>query len=346
MNRVWQRIPLTRTRMIPAPAAALFRCNCFFMLATATSAHAEPLHDHDNGPLTGFFGIPDSTEGSLLVPAGASRWDLLLQSSSHSIFDVEENETVLFDGETTRLELNYRRGVGEHWEVGIELPYVWHETGGLDQLVSSWHDWTGLPGAFRVTRPKDQLEFIYQDPTGTVVDFDANANGPGDLRLISGYRPFPGQHPGFAIRFGLKLPTGDSANLMGSGGTDVSLGIAGDSVEFLGVTGLSAFYRLSAVFVGEPDVLGDRHREVMGHTSFGLGYALGSSVDLRLQGALRTAAYDSEVEVLGDPSGTLNFGAIFRLSDRTRLAIGVGEDVLVRSAPDVTFQVSLRYQSR
>jgi hypothetical protein len=346
MKKVWQGIPLARRRMPPAPATALSRCACVFMLAATMSADAEPLHDHDNGPLTGFFGIPDSTEGSLLVPAGANRWDLLLQSSSHSIFEVEENEIVLFDGETTRLELNYRRGVGEHWEIGIELPYVWHESGGLDQVVSSWHDWTGLPGAFRETRPKDQLEFIYQDPTGTVVDFGTNANGIGDVRLIAGYRPFPGNHPGFAIRFGLKLPTGDSENLMGSGGTDVSLGIAGDTADFLGVTGLSAFYRLSAVLVGEPDALGSRYREVMGHTSFGLGYALGSSVDLRLQGALRTAAYDSDVEVLGDLSGTVNFGAIFRLSDRTRLAVGVGEDVLVRSAPDVTFQVSLRYHSR
>jgi hypothetical protein len=332
--------------MIPAPAAALFRCTCIFMLATALSAHAEPLHDHDNGPLTGFFGIPDSTEGSLLVPAGASRWDLLLQTSSHSIFDVEPGETVLFDGETTRLELSYRRGMGERWEVGVELPYIWHESGGLDQVVSSWHDWTGLPGGFRETRAKDQLEFIYQDPTGTVVDFDANANGPGDLRLIAGYKPFPGQHPGFAIRVGLKLPTGDSEKLLGSGGTDLSLGIAGDRADSVGVAGLSTFYRLSAVFVSKPDVLGSRYREVMGYASFGLGYALGSSVDLRVQGAIRTAAYDSEVEVLGDPSGTVNFGAIFRLSDRTRLAVGVGEDVLVRSAPDVTFQVSLRYQPR
>jgi hypothetical protein len=346
MIETWRRIPPTRRRPIPDLAAALFRGCCLFVLALTPTARAEPLHDHDNGPLTGFFGIPDSTEGSQLLPAGARRWDLSLQTSSHSILDLEPDEALLLDGETTRLELIHRRGIGDHWEIGIELPYVWHESGGLDQVVSSWHDWTGLPGAFRETRPKNQLEFAYLDPTGTVVDFGTNANGFGDVRLIAGYRPSPGNHPGFAIRFGLKLPTGDSATLMGSGGTDVSLGFAGDTVEFLGVTGLSAFYRLSAVFVGEPDLLRDRYREVMGHTSFGLGYALGSAVDLRLQGSLRTAAYDSDVEVLGDLSGTVNFGAIFRLSDQTRLAIGIGEDVLVRSAPDVTFQVSLRYRSR
>lgn len=314
-----------------------------FALAAPVSASTAPLHDHDNGPLTGYFGIPDSTEGSNLLPAGNSSWDLLLTTSSHSLFDERLGERVLLDGETKRIELTYRRGLSARWEIGFELPYLWHESGGLDQLVDTWHEFIALEGGFRASQAQDQLDFRYADASGPLLNFSRNSNGIGDIRLIAGYRPFADSRPGFAIRLGLKLPTGDSSELLGSGGTDLSLGIAGDAPALFGLTGLSGFYRLSTVLVGEPELLGDRYRDVIGHASLGFGYILGSSVELRLQGALRTAAYDSAVEVLGDPSGTLTFGGIIRLTDRLRLSIAVGEDVKVRSAPDVTLQMSLRY---
>jgi hypothetical protein len=322
---------------------ALSRLATALTLSAVLSANAEPLHDHDNGPLTGFFGIPDSTEGAYLVPGGKSRWGLLLTSSSHSILDGRLGESVLLDGETTRLELTYRRGIGDRWEIGFELPYLWHESGGLDQFVDAWHDLLGLPGGFRERREQDQLDFLYADTAGQALDFSRNSNGIGDARFVAGYRPFAESKPGFAIRLGLKLPTGDSAELLGSGGTDLSLGIAGDTSELFGLTGLSGFYRLNTILVGKPDLLGDRYRDVIGHASLGFGYLLGSSFELRLQGAVRTAAYHSEVEVLGDPSGTVTLGGIFRLTNRLRLSIAVGEDVKVRSAPDVTIQMSLRY---
>jgi hypothetical protein len=312
----------------------------------AMDAGAEPLHDHDNGPLSGYFGIPDATEGSNFAAAGTSRLGLMLMTSSHSILDGRLGEAILLDGETSRLEFTYRRGIGSRWEIGAEIPYVWHESGGLDQLVTTWHDSLGFPGGFRETRQKDRLDFIYLDEEGPRLTLDRNVRGVGDLRLIAGYKPFPDSRRGFAVRFGVKLPTGDSDRLLGSGGTDLSVGIAGDLNDVVGVPGLSAFYRLSAIYIGEPDQLAELYRDTVGYVSLGFGYRLGEVVDLRLQGAIRTAVYDSAVEVLGDPSGTLTFGAEFRLTRSMRLAIGISEDVKVRSAPDVTFQASLRYRPR
>ena len=59
------------------------------------AAHAEVLHDHDNGPLTGYFGIPDSTEGSVLLDARASEWTAFLLTASHSISDDGNGETIV-----------------------------------------------------------------------------------------------------------------------------------------------------------------------------------------------------------------------------------------------------------
>ena len=318
-------------------------CAVAVILLIGSPVAADALHDHDNGPLTGFIGIPDSTEGSRLLDAGRSSWQSYVMTSSHSLTDTRLGETVLLDGETTRLELIYRRGLTSNWEIGVELPYLWHESGGLDSLVDSWHGLFGLPEGNRRARPRDELAFLYSDPSGTRVNFRHNANGIGDVRLLAAYRLHSGDRYGMALRFGLKLPTGDSENLLGSGSADFSLGLAGDADTLFGVAGLSGFYRINAILVGEPELLSDRYEELLGHAAIGLGYELNNRVELRVQGALRSTAYDSSVEVLGDPSGTITFGGHIRLSDRFRATIAVSEDVKVKSAPDVSFQLGLQY---
>ena len=205
-----------------------FRTALLTTVVIAHAAHGDILHDHDNGPLTGYFGIPDSTEGSILLGPGAKQWGAMVMTASHSIDDERNGEFIILDGETTRLEMTYRRGFGRGLELGVELPYVLHETGGLDPLVAKWHDWFGFPGGFRGTRPEDQLEFLYTDETGTRIDLRQNSRGLGDARLFAGWQLRSRESHAIAVRLGVKLPTGDSEELLGSGGTDVSLGLAGD----------------------------------------------------------------------------------------------------------------------
>jgi hypothetical protein len=313
-------------------------------IVTVPAAQAEILHDHDNGPLTGYFGIPDSTEGSQLMSPGASQWGVMVMTASHSVFDESDGEFIILDGETTRLEMTYRRGIAPGFELGVELPYVLHESGGLDPLIDQWHDWFGFSGGFRDERPDGQLEFLYADETSTHVDFRRNTNGVGDARIFAGWQFRPNKTHSMALRIGVKLPTGNSEELLGSGGTDVSLGFAGDVADLFGVADLSAYYRANAIFVGKPDLLADRYNEYVGHLAFGLGYYFSEAVEVRLQAALRGALYDSDVEALGDRSTTLTFGGNIRLSRNFKLSLAVSEDIKVNSAPDVSFQLALRYR--
>jgi len=315
-----------------------------FLAACGPAVSANVLSDHDNGPLTGSFGIPDSTEGAVLAPRGRTQWDLSLTTSSHSISDTRQDESIILDGETTRLELSWRRGIGDRLELGVELPYLWHESGGLDSFVQSWHDLLGFPGGFRGTRPSDTIEFLYQDPSGPRIDFRRNVNGPGDVRLLAGWALQRSETSSLALRAGLKLPTGNSADLLGSGGIDTSIGLAGDYRELLGLTDLNGFFRLNAVLLGEPDLLSDIYRDVAGHASLGLGYRLTDWLELRAQGTVRTATHDSTIEVIGDPSGTMTFGGNLRIGNGYFLTIAVSEDVKVHSAPDVSFRLALRYR--
>lgn len=310
----------------------------------ARAAQGDVLHDHDNGPLTGSFGIPDSTEGSVLLGAGASRWDAMVMTASHSIGEEVADESIILDGETTRLEVAYRRGTASGLEIGVALPFVLHESGGLDALVAHWHDWFGYSGGFRSTRPDNQLEFVYADEAGTQIDFRRNSKGMGDVRLFAGWQLRSVTSHSMAARIGIKLPTGDSDKLTGSGGTDISLGIAGDVADFLGIARLGAFYRANAIFIGEPDLLADRYNALVGQLAFGLGYQLGDRIELRVQTAVRSPMYDSGIETLGKTFATITFGGNVRLSPQSVLGFGVSEDVKATSAPDIAFQLALRYQ--
>lgn len=313
------------------------------MFSAVATGNAEPLPDPDNGALSGTFYFPDSTEGASIVQKSHQAISMFAITSSHSTNEDNGDERLTLDGETTRVELRFRYGLGERLEIGIRLPYVWHESGNLDPLVKNWHQAFGIPLGSRVRREDNQLEFSYADSSGTQFDYQHNSHGVGDLRLIAGWQLTDGPNHSSALRFGLKLPTGNSDDLHGSGSTDVSAGIAGDWKQLFGFSRLNGFYRAHVNFVGEPDLLPDRYNDVIGQFSTGAGFQLTKSIELRLQAAARSATYESEVEILGQDAAWITFGGNIRLSNSYELSLAVTEDLNVRSAPDISFLIALRY---
>ena len=316
------------------------------LLHFACESAADALPDHDNGPMTGIFGFPESTEGSEIIGRGHHDWSASLIIASHNIDATRDGESLRLDGETTRLAFTYRYGLADRLDIGIEVPYLWHQSGNLDSIIDGWHDFFGLPKGPRATRERNQLQFFYADSQAILMDLARNANGAGDIRLLAGWRLSETKGHTTALRFGIKIPTGKSDQLLGSGGTDISLGLAGDAVNLRGKANLSGFYRVNVTYLGEPDRLADRYNDFVGQLSFGLSYHVQQNLDLRLQSRIRSAVYDSEIENLGATSVSLTFGADFRVSNRYRLVLSVGEDVKPRSAPDVSFQIALRYRVR
>ncbi len=313
------------------------------LVPAAGASVADVLPDHDNGPLTGIFGFPESTEGSAVVGDGHQDWGASLISASHDIEEIGAAENLRLDGESTRLAFNYRYGLSDNFEIGIEIPYLWHESGNLDSAIDGWHDLFGLPEGARSRRQQDQLEFFYADSAGTLINLTNSVNGIGDIRVVAGWRLAGSSDHSTALRFGIKIPSGDSDELLGSGGTDVSLGVAGDAHGLWGSQKLSGFYRANVSYLGEPDRLADRYNDFVGQVAFGLSYPVHQTVDLKLQSRFRSAVYDVDSDYLGATSVALIFGADFRVSNRYRLVLSVGEDIRPDSAPDVSFQIALRY---
>ena len=316
---------------------------CAALSCASAAASAEALPDADNGPISGGFHFVDSTEGAELLGTGQLAFSLTSIVSSHSIVDEQGAESVLFDGETARLEWRLRYGVSDRIELGIELPWVWHSAGRLDSLIDAWHDVFGLPDGFRDDLPEDALLYRYADINGTRLDYRDSSSGIGDLRLQAALRLGSDDRHRRALRFGLVLPTGDAGELHGSDALSVSLGLAGD-IDALGEgSRFSAFYRAHLSWIDEPQLLPDRYREWIGHAAGGFGYQVTPAIDLRAQLAVRTATHDSELLVLGEPSVVLTFGGNIRLGERYALSLAVGEDIKVNSAPDVSFMLALRF---
>ena len=314
------------------------------LLMWASATYSEPLYDQDNGVFSGVFNYADSTEGTTLAGEGRYSTSLSVITSSHSVNEQRGAESVTLDGETTRAEFAYRFGLGPRLEVGVELPYVWHASGNLDSFIEDWHKALGLPLGSRRRRPEDQLQFTYEDDTGVRLDYGRNSDGMGDARIIAGWQLTDGPTYAVALRFGIKLPTGDSAEFHGSGGTDFSIGIAGDARELFGLNRLNGFFRAHVNHIGEPDLLADRYRDLVGQFATGFGYQVSKAVELRIQATARSATHHSAIEVLGQPSLAMSVGGNVRLSDHYQLSVAVSEDIKVRSAPDVSFQAALRYR--
>jgi hypothetical protein len=308
--------------------------------ATASSA---ALPDRDLSPLIATMGLPRADEGAQLAPAGRLRWRSSIATASHAVQDTHGAETMLFDGETTRLAIAFDYGLTDRLQLGIELPYLLHESGGLDTLVETWHDLFGLPNGLRDFVAQDQLDIRYRDAGIDRLDVQSNQRGLGDLRLLAAWQLRSDARAKTAARLSLQLPTGDSDRLTGSGAATLSLGIASDREQLFGEPAWSSFYRAHIVLRDRPDQLPERARRVVGLLAGGISLRVHPRTELTVQSTLRSAAYDSGLRLLGSTALQLSVGGTIDLSDTLRLAIAVGEDVRVKTAPDVSFAVALHF---
>lgn len=290
-------------------------------------------------PPQGLFGFPG---GQFDAPLPATwRFGLLTTTASFSMIERSATESLYLDGETVELRAYAERRVGDHWSLAIEIPYRWHESGGLDTLIDTWHKAFGLPDGVRDDRPQDQLRLRYVRDGAVIFSIDGATRGVGDARLTA--RRALG--PNWIASAAIKLPTGDADRLTGSGGADVSAGLwwrsdrpPGTRVRYTAAAG--------ALYLGASDL------DLPGPATFGwfaqAGVEIGISDVITLGGRLQatSAVADSALSAFGEPGVMLVVGGEARLPASLALTISVSEDLSVETAPDVTFNVGLRWRIR
>ena len=294
----------------------------------------EPIPTSNRSPFVAIHGLPPA-RGARLIPASTTQLILHVDAANTSIVeDDSDGRRTVIDGETHRLELDLRRGLAGNWEIGLNLPLLRHSGGFLDRPIEEWHAVFGLPDGNRNRLPRDRLLFAQRSPDGTGFRLDNSGGGIGDLQLSAGRQ----LAPGLTLRGTLKLPTGDSDRLTGSGaaaltGSLHTSGRLGDRVHWHASGGL--------LLSGESDVLENQTEELLAFGSATLAWQLTDAVTLKTQLDTHSAAYKQTGRPLDRDALQLSFAAAFAVSPDWALELGFSEDVAVETAPDIVFHAGL-----
>ena len=320
----------------------LLVCAGGFTFATvASSSDVTPLYSYNQSPLIQIYGLPALGSPQVLTP-NQKNFTLRLQIANNFAGDKSGSESVNLDGETHRLTLAWRQGLTGGMEWGLELPYITHGGGFLDSTIESWHNHLGLPQGGRTDVPRNQIDYRYTRDGVNLVNLTHPVSGWGDVRLLAGKQIELNKIFGIqsmALRASLKLPTGQSNELRGSGGTDLALWVSAvttpvaDAWNLYGGGGI--------LLMTEGKVLPQQQNRQVSFGTVGLsrkfgGIALNTQLD-----AHAPFYHDSQLRPLGTFAVQGLAGLIWEVVPRRFLEFSASEDLVANTSPDVAFNLSL-----
>lgn len=317
----------------------------FVTPACAEDMEITPFVISNQSPLVQIYGLPRETRADI-APPGHLAVGFSQDLSSNYTVSSNAREHITLDGETYQIVLSARYGFSPHWELGAEVPYLIQGGGFLDSFVIDWHSAFGLPQGGRDAAPKNRLGYSYRKDGVQKLKMDQSGSGIGDLKLTAGYGFYEYgddvSRDRLSLKAAIKLPTGDSTSLRGSGGTDFMLQLCGSMNNFSEWGSLGVFGSVGGLVMSSGDVLSDQHNNLAGFGTLGLGWGPAPWISFKLQLNGNTPLYrGSSLDELSSSSLMLVSGGALKLPWNYLLDIGVTEDVVVSTAPDVAFHLGL-----
>ena len=259
----------------------------------------------------------------------------------HSIYITntlqEENESgedLVIDAENYRYELgfSYRKN---QWLAQVNIPFVANNGGELDGLIDSWHEFFGLPEGDRDKFPKDELNIEYLRDGIEQFSQDSDTSGLGDLSIAIG---FESQHE-TRYFIGIELPTGSESDFSGNEAVDFAIWVSrekriDEEMSLYGLLGLS--------FPADDGALEGLIVDEIWVAQLGLEYRFNDKLVGIAQLDLHSETIeDSDLDAFGE-SLQIQLGLGFTgLFENHRLDLFFSEDILVGTAPDITFGARL-----
>ena len=318
-----------------------------FFSHTLQAVEITPFYTQNQSPLVLIYGLPPIGDASLL-PARKADARLIVDLANNYVNDSNPRESILLDGESTRVTLDIRYGALRGFEVGVTIPYIILSGGFLDGFIEGYHSTFGLPQGGRDQAPRNRLLYVYQRDGQQRLKIDSSSTGLGDVSLTGGWQLFQGENKpqrAVALRASLKFPTGDSDQLHGSGSTDFFLWVTASDDWKLEVGHFTLFGSAGIMAMTDGKVLQDQQRNWVGFGGLGVGWSPFRWIAFTIQTNAHTSFYrDSELREVNANSAQLTVGGTLGFSDRTALDIGVSEDIIVKTAPDVVFHFALRHR--
>ncbi len=313
-------------------------------ICRADDAAVEPLYVTNLSPVAGLLGLPSQRAAAVAV---GGQWQLALHGAlaSHYVNDGHRAEFVHFDGETDRLLLEGRYAFATGWEVQLEVPWLRQDSGFMDATIDHWHDFWGLPDNGRDQVHNNQLDYLYRDANAVPVQrlqSDGSASGIGDVRLSLQHVLYQDDRAALAISAGYKFGSGDRRDFTGSGkggaytALRTSLVIA-DQLDWYG--------QLGYLRAGQIEGVAYRQQRDLWFAGTGLAWQFAGHWSLLAQIDAHRAPLDSAVDALGETAVMLTGGLRWQPAGNWSVDFSLVEDIAVETAPDVTFQTSIRYRA-
>lgn len=323
-----------------------FGITLLFLSGETPAVEIVPFYTYNQSPLVQIHGLPP-IDSAGLVSVGRVEGIVSVDVANNFAIDSNSMESITLDGETYRFVLAARYGVAKGFECGIDIPYVAQSGGFLDGFIEGFHHFFGFPNGGRESAPRDRLLYRYTTDYTNKVNLSDSTSGLGDIRLSGAMQLYKEDSEApfaAALRASLKLPTGDSNRLLGSGSTDFALWITASEDYKLPAWGhLTGFGAIGGMVMGDGDVLKGQQRSLAGFGSLGIGWSPLNWLALKVQANGHTSLYqDSALREVNKGSIQLVSGGTFGFTKNTMLDIGVSEDVIVETSPDVVFTLTLR----
>jgi len=244
------------------------------------------------------------------------------------------SESLLIDVENYRYELGLRYRKDE-WLTQVNIPFMANNGGELDGLIDGWHDFFGLPEGDRDKFRKDDINIEYVRDGVVEYSQDESSSGLGDLSLALGHQLTGG--PTYFV--GIELPTGSESDYSGNEAIDLAIWVTHEKqvdaeMTVYGLLGLS--------FPGDDGNLEGLVVDEIWVAQLGLDYRFNNNLIGTVQFDFHSETIeDSDLKAFGN-SLQIQLGLGFlQLFENHRLDLFFSEDIMVGTAPDVTFGARL-----
>lgn len=311
--------------------------------AAAPALAREPLYVKNLSPVIGLMGLP-SQRDTFATEQGRFAAALHSSIASHYMNDANSDEFLNLDGETLRFALDLRYGLAENLDIQLEVPWLDHSGGELDGLIDDWHDFWGMSDGGRSEVPRDLLDYRYATPQGNFGLVD-DASGLGDLNLSLNYVFYRDKASAMGVALGYKFGTGDADDFTGSGADDAWI-----AVRFTGkqLSDLPLVWHGHAgyLYAGDGDLTEDYQENNLWFAGLSLEWRFGQYWSTLVQFDSNAAPLKSDITGVGDEAYMATVGLRRDFGRHWSADFSVVEDIGVETAPDVTFQFSVRYSPR
>lgn len=302
--------------------------------------YSEPLWVENLSPVASLVALPPQRSADQ-----HNGWsvDSHVAIASHFASGQVDDTSAFFDGETTRLSLAMSYGWADDWAVRVTLPWVSQDAGFLDSTINGWHDFFGMSDGGRSQYPNDRFRYQFGDP-GYGVDFAEQGSGLGDARIAIDrvIHRVPGEVA--SVSLGYKAATGDDDAFLGSGAGDWFMQ-ARFSGQHRSDLPLMWHGQIGYTRAGDSDLIGPAQRSNLWFAGLTMDWRLSNDWSLLAQLDGHSAVLDSQVDALGEGGALmLSAGARWRFAPQWSLGLSFIEDIRVETAPDVTFQATLRWR--